>query len=81
MEWTRWRVVDHMVRYDLQPDGRHTSAANVSIVGRDVRNAWATRNDDCSSIMTRGAAKGSDYLLGVIREREQPRQISHRADV
>ena len=40
MEWTRGRGVDHMVRYDLQPDGRHTSAANVSIVGRDVRNAW-----------------------------------------
>ena len=79
MEWTRWRVVDHMVLYDLQPDGCHTSAANVSIVGRDVRNAWATRNDDCS-IMTRGAAKGSDCLFGPYRDAHGA-TISHRADV
>ena len=39
------RVVDQMVRHDLQPDGRHTSAVDVSNIGRDARNAWATRND------------------------------------
>ena len=33
-----------MVRHDLQLDGRYTSAADVSNIGRDVRNAWATRN-------------------------------------
>ena len=81
VEWTRWRVVDHMVRYDLQPDGRHTSAANVSIVGRDVRNAWATRNDDCSSILTRGAAKGSDCLFGVIRQSRRQTDIASRGRV